>query len=298
MAKLCGEPIASMYEVYQYRLGMRNCHVRELQIAALDDPRFTSITPEFLAIWRDDTHATFIIVMEFLEDVVNLNSAKEPELWKSEHINATLRDIAQFHGMYIGREAELENVEWLDIPSAPMMQETAALWEAILHYNAKQFPAVFSPPRVELLSKAIARIAPLWSEIEDAPRTLIHNDFNLRNICLRKDGPDFRLCAYDWELATLHVPQRDLCEFLSFVLPPGTARDIRHGYVEQYRKELERATERTFDAADFLRVYDLACFDFAINRLALLTIAQGLNVYEFLPRVLHSHLEYLDGCSV
>ncbi|HQP37773.1 MAG TPA: hypothetical protein PLI95_21465 [Polyangiaceae bacterium] len=27
------------------------------------------------------------------------------------------------------------------------------------------------------------------------------------------------------------------------------------------------------------------------------TVAQGLNVYEYLPRVLHSHFEYLDGCG-
>ena len=298
MATLCGEPLASLYEVHQYRLGLRNCHIRELEIAKLDDPRFTSITPEFLTVWRDDTHATYLIVMEYLEDVILLNSAKQPQLWKPEHINAALRDIARFHAMYIGREEDLVSVEWLDVPTAAMMQEMATLWEAILQHNAKQFPAVFTPPRVAALSHAIEHISPLWRELEAAPRTLIHNDFNLRNVCLRRKGDDFRLCAYDWELATLHVPQRDVCEFLSFVLPPGTPRATRRSYLQEYRRALQEATNRTFDAAEFERIYDIACFDYAINRLALLTIAQGLNVYEFLPRVLHSHLEYLDGCSL
>ena len=298
MAKLCGEPIASLYEVHQYRLGIRNCHVRELEIAQIDDPRFTSITPEFLATWRDDTHAAYLIVMEYLEDVTHLNSAKQPQLWKAEHIKAALRGIAQFHAMYVGREAELERVEWLDVTTTPMMQEMAPLWEAILNHNAKQFPAVFTPQRVQRLSKAIERIGPLWRELEAAPRTLIHNDFNLRNICLRRTGDDFRLCAYDWELATLHVPQRDVCEFLAFVLPPGTARATRLDYVDYHRRQLEEASGLTLDPDAYVRIYDLSCFDFALNRLALLTIAQGLNVYEFLPRVLHSHLEYLDECSV
>jgi NADP-dependent 3-hydroxy-3-methylglutaryl-CoA reductase len=298
MAKLCGEPLASMYEVHQYRLGLRNCHVRELEMAKLDDPRFTSITPEFLAVWRDDTHAAYIIVMEYLENVSHLNSARQPQLWRPEHIGVALRDIARFHSMYIGREEELKKVEWLDISTASMMQEMAPLWEAIVQHNARQFPAVFTSPRVAALTKGIERIAMLWREIEAAPRTLIHNDFNLRNVCLRRTGDDFRLCAYDWELATLHVPQRDVCEFLSFVLPPGTPRSVRLEYLRGYRHALEEASKRTYDAAEFERIYDLACFDFAINRLALLTIAQGLNVYEFLPRVLHSHLEYLDGCSI
>jgi NADP-dependent 3-hydroxy-3-methylglutaryl-CoA reductase len=298
MAMLCGEPLASMYEVHQYRLGFRNCHIRELEMAQLDDPRFTSITPEFLAVWRDDTHAAYLIVMEYLENVSHLNSVKQPQIWKPEHIGAALRDIARFHSMYLGREEELKQLEWLDIPTAPMMQEMASLWEAVLHHNAKQFPAVFTPSRVALLSKGIQRMAVLWREIEASPRTLIHNDFNLRNVCLRRTGNDFRLCAYDWELATVHLPQRDVCEFLSFVLPPGTPRAVRLGYVDGYRHALEECTKKSFDAASFVRGFDLASFDYAINRLALLTIAQGLNVYEFLPRVLHSHLEYLDGCSI
>ena len=177
------------------------------------------------------------------------------------------------------------------------MQDMAPLWTAILHHNAKQFGAIFTPPRVERLSRAIERIGPLWQEMEEAPRTLIHNDFNLRNICLRRTGDDFRLCAYDWELSTLHVPQRDVCELLSFVLPPGTPRATRKEYLEFYRLALEEASGLSFDPDQFERIHDLACVDFAINRLALLAIAQGLNVYEFLPRVLHSHLEYLDGCE-
>lgn len=298
VAMLCGEPLASLYEVYQYRLGLRNCHVRELEMAQINDPRFTSITPEFLTVWRDDTHATYLIVMEYLENVTHLNSVKQPQIWKQEHIVAVLHDIARFHSMYLGREADLAHVEWLDIPSAPAKQEMGPLWEAILQYNAKQFPALFTPPRLAYLSRAIQRIGPLWREIEAAPRTLIHNDFNLRNICLRRTGSGFRLCAYDWELATMHLPQRDICEFLSFVLPPGTSREGWLEYVETYRRALEKHAQRSLDAATFVRGFDLASFDYAIDRLGMLTIAQGVNVYEYLPRVLHSHFEYLDGCSL
>ena len=63
------------------------------------------------------------------------------------------------------------------------------------------------------------------------PRTLIHNDFNPRNLCLRQTDGGLRLCAYDWELATLQVPQHDLAELLCFVLPPdveqGRGRRVR-----------------------------------------------------------------------
>ena len=51
---------------------------------------------------------------------------------------------------------------------------------------------------------------------------LIHNDFNPRNLALRREVGGWRLCAYDWELATIGVPQHDCAEFLCFVLPPGS----------------------------------------------------------------------------
>lgn len=297
MAQLCGEPIASMFEVHQYNLGFRNCHVRELALAQLDDPRFTRIAPEFLATWRDDAHRVYVIVMEYLEGVSHLNTAKQPQLWRPEHIRVALRDIAGFHAMYLGREAQLAAHDWIDVTTSARMQEMAPTYAAILHHNTRQFPAVFTPERTAKLGMAIQRIGVLWKELEAAPRTLVHNDFNLRNVCLRQQQGEYRLCAFDWEMATLHVPQRDVCEFLAFVIPPGTSRAERLAYVEDYRLALEAESGQPLDRAAFERIYDLACFDFAINRLGLLTIAQGLNVYEFLPRVLHSHLEYLDTCE-
>lgn len=298
MAKLCGEPLASLFEVHQYRLGFRNCHVRELAVAQLEDPRFTRIAPEYLTTWRDDTHGVFLIVMEYLEGVSHLNTARSPQAWEREHILAALRGIAGFHAIHLGREAEVAAHDWIDVTGATAMSEMAPLFAAILHYNARQFPAVFTPERVGKLNQAIERIGMLYRELEAAPRTLIHNDFNLRNVCLRQEQGGHRLCAFDWELATLHVPQRDVCEFLAFVLPPGTSRAERLGYVEDYRLALEQESGRTFERRAFERIYDLACVDFAINRLGLLTVAQGLNVYEYLPRVLHSHFEYLDGSGI
>ena len=54
----------------------------------------------------------------------------------------------------------------------------------------------------------------------ELPATLIHNDFNPRNIALRPAKEGCRLCAYDWEMARIGLPQHDLAEMLCFVLSP------------------------------------------------------------------------------
>ena len=69
-----------------------------------------------------------------------------------------------------------------------------------------------------------------WEEIDALPPTLVHNDFNPRNLALVDGGT--RLVALDWELATVTVPQRDVAELLvrdELRGAPGTSLNVRIG---------------------------------------------------------------------
>ena len=46
------------------------------------------------------------------------------------------------------------------------------------------------------------------------------------------------LCMYDWELATVDVPQHDLAEFLAFTLQPLTPLKTWLELIEFYRQHL------------------------------------------------------------
>ena len=125
------------------------------------------------------------------------------------------------------------------------------------------------------MSRAIDSVPLIWAIFESAPHTLIHNDCNPRNICLRQpnssltspislpapqlthhhrgashttqashtDSIPFQdprtLCMYDWELATVGVPQYDLAEFLCFTLQPSTPPSVWLSLLEFYRQHLE-----------------------------------------------------------
>ena len=84
--------------------------------------------------------------------------------------------------------------------------------------------------------------------LASAPLTLIHNDCNPRNICLHKQdsGHSARMCLYDWELATLDTPQRDLAEFLTFTLSPATSAATRLELIDYYRRQLEIYSETVY----------------------------------------------------
>ena len=110
--------------------------------------------------------------------------------------------------------------------------------------------------RVTMITEAIDSTDQLWKIFDSFPKTLIHNDCNPRNICIRKATSDHglqsnedtqRVCIYDWELARIDVPQHDLAEFLAFVLPPACSMDERMQLIEYYIKILEKYSKQIFN---------------------------------------------------
>lgn len=114
------------------------------------------------------------------------------------------------------------------------------------------------------MDNAITSVQEIMTVVNSAPQTMTHNDCNPRNICIRlpysissgTDGDikgslqmcsqqgipysDPRImCLYDWELATIDVPQHDVAEFLSFVLQPSTPLATWLELLNFYRQHLQ-----------------------------------------------------------
>ena len=124
--------------------------------------------------------------------------------------------------------------------------------------------------------------------MEAMPRTLIHNDFNPRNIAIRPDINGDRLCAYDWELATLGVPQHDLAELLIFTLRPNVEHEEVMHYLDYHRKSLEQNIGQSINPADWYEGYRYALMDLAVNRIALYLMAHTFRHYGFMERVINT----------
>jgi aminoglycoside phosphotransferase (APT) family kinase protein len=120
------------------------------------------------------------------------------------------------------------------------------------------------------------------------PHTLIHNDFNPRNLALRRDESGPRLCVFDWELATSGIPQHDLAELLCFVLDADCSRHAVQHYVDLHRSALEAAANCQIPAGDWNRGFGLALADLLINRWAMYTLVHAVRRQPFLERVLRT----------
>jgi hypothetical protein len=274
-----------------------DCHTRELHVYAQDRASLRSITPAIARVWLDEPRQIFAVVMELLEGVRHARTLNQLDVWLERDITCALTQLARVHGDFLAELEAAPPPPWL-LPFASLHHEHLLAYQAeLLRYNAETFPELFGAARVRILEALLASAGRRHQAILARPLTLIHGDFTPRNLCL-KTGPTeaLRLCAYDWELAQLHLPQRDVCELLCYVLPaacgwsaPATARMLEH-----YRAALVAAAGRPIDAADFEHDLALALAEFCTFKLLVQGIThQRLGHRSYFERLVHNAFDGL-----
>ena len=286
LAALCDGRVGVAYERWRDRVGLAGSHLKEAAIYAMRDPRFVRHVPQMLGCAIDPSGER-VLVLEPIRQPVLMDSVMRPTAWTPQHLDLAIDGLAALHAAWFGRTDGLVDRPWIGwVPSAASMAEMRDFWNALAEHAAPSFERWAGANVVSQHRRAIESIASWWLHLERAPRTLIHHDFNPRNICFRLNDDRLRLCAYDWELATLGAPQRDLAELLCFVLTPRAAGAEIDRWIEAHRSSLERETGVDIDAADWRLGFRAALRDLLVTRLAMYALIHRVKRQEFLPRVL------------
>ncbi|MFF3445426.1 phosphotransferase [Streptosporangium sp. NPDC002721] len=290
LASLSGGRLGELYPRWREWTGFKDLHTRETAVFRAADPALRAVLPRVYGVYEDPGREVYLIAMERLgSDVLLKDSADTPEQWRPAHISAAVRGIARVHASWLGREKELRAQGWLGQErTAGQMAAMRDLWHALLEHNATEFPDLLDGASADRLHRIVTEIPDWWSQMAAMPRTLVHHDFNPRNLALRAD--DLGLVAYDWELATLHLPQRDVAELLAFVLPPDTGPAEIGRYVELHRKAVDAA----FDPSRWREGYRFALWDFAVTRLQMYLLVHEHRALSFLPRVVSTALRMIS----
>ncbi|MDB5014847.1 MAG: peedicted hydroxymethylglutaryl-CoA reductase, partial [Daejeonella sp.] len=289
LAAACGGKLATVYNDYKSLTGFQYTHAREQEIYSKLP---SDLTPKIFGLCNDPVTDTYVILMEYLQDVTLLNSVMQPKLWTNAHIEKALIDIAKWHALNLNKQLSVDKKLWSDAASENYMQDLKPLWQELLNNAARSFPDLYTSERISLLQHAIDTIEVYQNELRSHPKTLIHNDFNPRNTCFKtSDGQD-QLCVYDWELATFHLPQYDVVELLCFVLDEDRYH-LRDKFLEFYRLQLNQLTGKFEDKSKFERGFYLSAFDFGLHRLGMYMMAHSVSPYPYLPRVVNSYFSLI-----
>ena len=288
VAQLNGPELGALFERFTHRLALKDSHVREIEMYRSEDPRFRRNMPEVLALSARDGSGRWVAVLEELPESELSPVSDAAPGWADARLDTVLRGMAEFQAVWMGREAELRALPWLAPERTP-----ATVMEFVPMYRALAEQAIaksgaWKVPGLAEVHLALVEATSQWAGVfERLPRTLIHNDFNPRNIAVR-GGAEPRLCVFDWEAAAIGVPQRDLAELLTWTLDADASRDEVARWLERARVLVGAASGVELSRADWDLGFRASLAELFVDRLAMYAMVDHIRPQPYLPRVIRT----------
>ena len=185
-----------------------------VQRRCLEDmlPRMPIAAPRYHGAHRDPDGTWWLFVEDAGREVYSVDDPEQRRL-AGRWIGALHRHGAQLPGA-------------VDLPPAGIQRFEAHLrsGQALIHRSFSN-PALSDVDR-DLLREIVGlldRVESRWAEFEraldGAPLTLVHGDFQPKNIRIGREAPTPSLFVFDWEMAGWGLPAVDLA--------PANGRDLR-----------------------------------------------------------------------
>lgn len=272
---------AKSFGAYMHKSEFANCHTKEIEIYNFLQKIKTREIPEIFGSYQDDERECYLILMEFLQQdrMKLINSELSPDLWSDQDLKSCIDGITNIHHSLSNFKSTDNKLSFL--PFNEYSQFASDALEAInIEYGQK-------------LDSAISLINDSWSFLANEhdsivannPKCVVHNDCNPRNIAITKDGV---AKFYDWELASIDLPQRDIAELISFVLISKnitmSVKEIITYHLETYNK----IHNSTYDLETWEQGFRVALAKFMVTRLPLYLLGNRLKPYPFIENIIRS----------
>ena len=222
-AKSAGEKLISMFSEFAGKGSkeegtesaramafFQHSHIRDVQLAkaAMHDPILQALMPSIHYAKYDHEHDKSFFVMERFNtaicshiDCIEGGSSFGQDSWTTEAINHVLAGIATVHARFLDNITALpEAVRSVLLDGINITTSSAAEFMKIETSLLKQRkPALLSDFAKETIDKIADNASYIEHTLHEYPKTLVHNDFNNRNCCLRRHPSKDQtyLCAYD-----------------------------------------------------------------------------------------------------
>ncbi|MGB0861731.1 MAG: phosphotransferase [Saprospiraceae bacterium] len=276
--------LADLLEISTPNLEYKNCHLKEVAMYRALHESGLDCTPTFYGSLVDGKREIFLITQEMLnpEELLLFNTENEPELWEITHIKSVIESINKVHQYFKNDNYDISLVE---IPAFEPWKSTELYCEF-----AKIIELEYQDTEWSHLSKQLHGIIDELEELHNdlkLEKTIIHNDCNTRNLAIRQNG---KVCFYDWELAVIDFPHRDIVEFLSFVLP----KDFEENILIDYLKYHHSLQEASISWEDWLKGYAYAIRSYLVTRVSFYMTGKIMVDYSFAGRVFLNTFKMLE----
>jgi hydroxymethylglutaryl-CoA reductase (NADPH) len=280
MASSIDTELADLIKKYGTQLEYQNTHIKDIKIYEKLAEIGFEYMPRFEGSLVNAKREIYLFMQEFLDysELRIINSENNPNSWSDADISSVLCALKQFHLSL--RNEHLPEIQEFDA------SRYIPLYRKLLDITILEGGHIINREMLRSIQMNLGN----WSRIAKnikLSKTIIHNDFNSRNIAIRKNGtPVF----YDLELAVVDFPTRDIVEFLSFVLPNDFTRADLVRYLGFY-------SDRVADLSKKNPWFEALCYSletYIATRLSFYEVAGVIMKYDFSNRVLNVALKMLN----
>lgn len=259
-------------------LEYRDCHTKEIALYELLHRHAVPFIPDFHGRLVEESREIYLFIQELLDDaaLTHFNDENAPERWDAATTRAVIAAITQIHRLLAPVSAS--GADPTLAPFEPWRSER--LYARMIALAADYHRELVAPEQAGVL---LAFVSSMESERArlDVVATVVHNDFNPRNVAIRVGGVP---CIYDWELSVVDVPHRDVVEFLSFSLEEdfdrGRLVDALEAHYAMYADDPARPGRGAWWGA-----YRYAIRAYLATRVAFYLVGDIVTRYEFAPRI-------------
>jgi hydroxymethylglutaryl-CoA reductase (NADPH) len=245
-----------------------------------------SAMPTFYGQWIQPQRDIYLILQEWIEtqDMDLVNAENNTEVWTAELITRCLDEVSVAHTLLNDIDSKLF-AHFQPSQALPLYNK---LMDILIHECADN-----SQKASLLRIKESLPNLHLESEFVANQKTIIHNDFNPRNVLIRNGGNP---CIYDWELAVVDFPQRDILEFLSFVLPADFDDQTFWNYIKGHFEKMQTTQSSTdiLTWTSYLKACKVALNTYICCRVSFYEVSGIVAKYDFSQRILSVSLRMLD----
>ena len=287
MASNVNVALADTINRYKHLLEYKDSHLKEIAVyEALNEIAYPFM-PRLYGTVNRSKREIHLLIMERLvcEKMDVFNAEDTPEKWDVPTLKNIIGSIHLVHASFLENNNRIPKIEELNY------MELIELYQVFIDLNRKDYDYFELDNRFEEMNNFIAN----WEQNGAKPRgklTLIHNDFNPRNVGVRKNGNP---CIYDWELAVYGVPQRDIFEFLAFSLQSEINESDLLNLLKHDYNLVKSINDKGYNWNDYIYDFELSGQLFLVSRVNFYLTGSTLVNYSFIERVFKTSFSILDA---
>ena len=276
---------------HQDSLEYKDCHLKEIEMyEALRGINYPYI-PQYYGCKIDIEREIHLLFIEQLyeEELLLFNEENSPSNWTLELTKKAIEAIHVVHRNF----ANSRHME--TIPSVIEIDacEAVNLYKIFTVINRRDYDFLGFDNHFIQMNEILSG----WKDkkpIKKGALTVVHNDFNPRNVAVRKNG---EICIYDWELASINLPQRDVFEFLAFTFADEVDEKLLFDLLHFHYDLILDFNGASYSWEDYLADFRVAGEEFLITRINFYLAGSTLINYPFIQRVFKNTMKMLAKLS-